>query len=249
VSQAGSEREGVAGAARDELIQVVAELRAELNAVRTSLEASIDAFGKQLDRAAAATTAIAGGLADELRTAITQQLTKSDAARQAGIQQLATQLAAADAARQEGIERLSEQLRQQLGRADEQRTVFTEQVTNQLSHADVALRAGIERLLVEVAGAREAAERRSGSRWRRGAGDDASATTGRAARSEPRIDQALRELDEGLTSLAQLVERAVAFSDDAAQAAIATFRAVTAPRPASSPGLPPEDVSGQPPTA
>ena len=52
---------------------------------------------------------------------------------------------------------------------------------------------------------------------------------------EQRVDQALQGVDRQIASLTEQVERAVAFADDAAQAALATFRAVTAPPPDDPP--------------
>ena len=223
----------------DQMNRDVTVSAADLKDVRASLEEVLATFGEQLASAAASTTEVAGGLAHELRAAITDQLTDADAARQQGIEQLARQLSEVDAARQTRAEELSRELRQQLTRADEQRTTFTEQVTHQLSQADVALHAGLERLLAEVTAARQAAERRSGSRWRRGPAGDAPSSapvTSASPDLDQRIEHALQDVDRRLTSLGQLVERTAALAEEAAQTALATYRLVNAPPPPSDTG-------------
>jgi DNA-binding protein HU-beta len=104
-------------------------------------------------------------------------------------------------------------------------------VRDELSAAQATLQASIDRLAAGVAATRGAPEtgRRPAGRWGRGRKDEAA-----PRRPEPRIDQALHDVDARLDALAQLVERAATLADDVAQAALATLRAVTSPPPTAA---------------
>jgi hypothetical protein len=159
---------------------------------------------------------------------------------------------------------LSEQITQQIGEltarledepdstavvASLQRTL-SDQLSQQISEVQEAWQSGLERLSTELAAPRAGADRRA-ARWRRGGGSDepgaaAAPAVADLAEVERRIDEAFHAVDVRLGSLAQLIERATAFADDAAQAASAALQKVSAlPAPASAPAPVPTEAAAK----
>jgi chromosome segregation ATPase len=146
------------------------------------------------------------------------------------------------------MEAMAKQLRRQSDALDSLWAHVAQQPTDaqrmddlrrELERTTAGVEAALDRMAGEVATAREAMDRRSGSRWRRGGGEAAAAPPAATRPGEPseleqRLDQVLAGVDDRLSSLAQAVERATAFADDAARASAATLKALsTSPTPAN----------------
>ncbi len=207
----------------------VASQLARLSATIVSQARQEAATPGQVDAVAQSLEAAIRQVADRL-----EAQTKATAALQA---QLAEQTTTADPSEERANDRaaLRADVRDEVGQA-------TAGLREEMGQVTAGLHESLARISAEVTSAREAAERRSGSRWRRGGGEDESAArepgSPGPSELELRIEQALATIDHRMGSLAEVAERAAAYADDAAKAASAALRVATAP-PAPLPPPPP----------